>query len=273
MRGRFRSLSLGLALIAGLAASLATAPMAFASGPFSDWAAIVVAGDWHAHSGEPSEVFDNARRDLTKAFVSAGFSPANISQFSVRPEHYPKETVLKSGPQSVHDRMLALSKQAAGGCLIYFTSHGAPTGVVVDTEIWGPDSVGDFVDEACAGRPTVVVVSACFSGVFVPALEGPNRMVLTAARPDRTSFGCGQADRYTYFDGCFLQSMPQAHDFTTLALSTRECVARLEVATHATPPSEPQISIGAQLRPMLPLYAFQAPPDRTLASAKTNTAH
>src|SRR5690242_11586534 len=25
----------------------------------SDWAAIVVAGDWHSHSGAPSQVFDN----------------------------------------------------------------------------------------------------------------------------------------------------------------------------------------------------------------------
>jgi hypothetical protein len=273
MRGRFRFASLGLALIAGLALSLTAAPAAFAGGPFSDWAAIVIAGDWHAHSGEPSEVFDNARRDLTKAFVSAGFSPNNISQFSVRPERYPKETVLKSAQNGIVDRLTTLAKQAPGGCLIYFTSHGAPTGVVLDQDIWGPNGVGTFVDAVCGSRPTVVVVSACFSGVFVPALEGPNRMVLTAARPDRTSFGCGQQDRYTYFDGCFLQSMPQAHDFTGLALATRECVAQLEIATQASPPSEPQIAIGAQLRPMLPLYAFQAPPDRTLASARTNPAH
>ena len=203
-----------------------------------------------------------------KAFVSAGFSAANISQFSVRPEHYPKETVLKSAPVPVHDRMLALSRQATGGCLIYFTSHGAPTGVVVDQQIWPPDGVGQFVDEACGDRPTVVVISACLSGIFVPALEGPNRMVLTAARPDRTSFGCGQQDRYTYFDGCFLRNIAQAHDFANLALATRECVARLEAETHASPPSEPQISIGAQLRPMLPLYAFQGSPNHALAAAK-----
>jgi len=264
-------LSLGVALIAGLALSLTTAPAAFAGGPFSDWAAIVVAGDWHAHSGDPSEVFDNARRDLAKAFVSAGFSPDNISQFSVRPEHYPKETVLKSAPESIHDRLLALSKQAPGGCLIYFTSHGAPTGVVLGDRIWDHASIGQFVDEVCASRPTVIVVSACFSGVFTDALDGPNRMVMTAARPDRTSFGCGQADHYTYYDGCFLQSMAQTHDFANLAVATRECVARQEIATHADPPSEPQISIGAQLRPMLPLYTFQAPPGHTLASAKTSS--
>ena len=258
--------SFGLAMAAWLLA----ANTALAGGPFSNWAAMVIAGDWHAHSGEPSEVFDNARRDLTKAFIAAGVSPANISQFSVRPGNYPKETVLKSAPQPVYERLMALAKQAPDGCLIYFTSHGAPEGVVVDDAPWSPEGVAQMIDRACGDRPTVVVVSACFSGVFVPALEGPNRMILTAARADRTSFGCGQADRYTYFDGCFLQSLLQAHDFTALAGATQACVAKLETDTHVSPPSEPQVSIGPQLRPMLPLFAFQPQPSHALASAKPN---
>ena len=262
-----------LARALGLARAfwLAAAGGASAGGVFSNWAGIVVAGDWHAHSGEPSEVFDNARRDLTKAFINAGFSPANISQFSVRPERYPAEAPLKSGPEQVTSRLTELTQKATGGCQIYFTSHGAPTGVVVDQNIWSPGPVGQFIDSTCGVRPTVVVVSSCFSGVFVPALEGPNRMVLTAARPDRTSFGCGQADRYTYFDGCFLQSMSQTHDFTALALATRACVAKLEADTHVSPASEPQIVIGPQLRAMLPLYAFQPQPSHALAAARSSS--
>mgnify|MGYP006209079615 CR=1 FL=1 len=31
----------------------------------------------------------------------------------------------------------------------------------------------------------VVVISACYSGGFVPALKNPDTLVLTAARPDR----------------------------------------------------------------------------------------
>ena len=267
MGWRTRILSLGLALLVSLAAT----PAALASGPFADWAAVVIAGDWHAHSGEPSEVFDNARRDLTKAFIGAGFSPDNISQFSVRPSRYPSEGVLRSAPAPVANRLKELTQKAAGGCLVYFTSHGAPEGVVVDQDIWSPVPVGQLIDATCGNRPTVVVISACFSGVFVPALEGPNRMILTAARRDRTSFGCGQADRYTYFDGCFLQSLPQSHDFTALAWATRACVGKLEVKTHASPPSEPQISIGPLLRPMLPLLAFDSQPTHALASAKSGS--
>ncbi len=105
----------------------------------------------------------------------------------------------------------------------------------------------------------VVVISACFSGVFVPALAKSNRMVLTAARPDRTSFGCGQDNKYPYFDDCFLSSMPQARDFGGLSGAVRECVRARETAERMTPPSEPQVFVGGELRPMLPLYAFEAP--------------
>ena len=44
---------------------------------------ILVAGDYRAHSGAPSKVFDNARHDLAKAFAKIGFNNANMVQFSV----------------------------------------------------------------------------------------------------------------------------------------------------------------------------------------------
>ena len=74
-----------------------------------------------------------------------------------------------------------------------------------------PVAAGPFANWAA-----IVVISACFSGVFVPALAGDQRMILTAARPDRTSFGCGESDKYPYFDDCFLSSAPQARDFLDL---------------------------------------------------------
>jgi hypothetical protein len=287
-----------------LAAVLAIAPAALAASPFADWAVIVVAGDDHAHSGAPSQAFDNARRDLVKDLVAEGFASANISQFSAKaldtpapvapapkgpapkdkhphkapiaapspPAATSNETApLISDPKSIYLEMQQLTKRATGGCLIYFTSHGGPGAVLVGKSAITPNIMGQMVDAACGQRPTVAIISACFSGIFVEALNGPNRMVLTAARPDRTSFGCGEADRYTYFDGCFLQSLPQSHDFAALGNATRACVSRREIETHAEPPSEPQMEVGAQLRLILPLYAFNAPPG-SLVDAGVNAA-
>ena len=83
----------------------------------------------------------------------------------------------------------------------------------------------------------------------MPTLAGANRVVLTAARPDRTSFGCGEADQYTFFDDCFLQALPMSGDFAMLGDLTRKCVAVREQQMHATPPSEPQLSIGPNVGP------------------------
>jgi len=256
---RTRSLALVWALMLGLGL-WSGAGAARAAGAFANWTAIVVAGDWHAHSGAPSEVFDNARRDLAHAFITAGFSPDHVRQFSMRPERYPAEAPLKSDLESINGELSRLTAIAPAGCLVYFTSHGAPTGIVVGGAIWNETTMAQIVDDACGKRPTVVVISACFSGALMSAVDGPNRMVLTAARPDRTSFGCGEADRYTFFDTCVLQQLPLVGDFAALGSAVRACVALREQDLHAWPPSEPQISVGAALRPMLPFYAFTRPP-------------
>ena len=102
-----------LALLIGLI-WLAAAPAASAS-PFSDWSWVVVAGDWHAHSGGPSEAFDNARRDVTQAFERAGFDPANLRQFSVRPELYKGAGARPSPtPQAIGQRARRPDRQGPG---------------------------------------------------------------------------------------------------------------------------------------------------------------
>ena len=243
-----------LALVTGLWLAFAAVPAA--AGPFDDWAAVVVAGDWHAHSGGPSEAFDNARRDVSAALERAGFRSQNLRQFSVRPERYKGEGLGKSSPNDIYTGLLELTAKAPGGCLVYVSSHGSPQGVLVDQQILPPGVLGAMLDRTCGERPTVVILSACFSGVFVPTLAASNRMVLTAARPDRSSFGCGEADKYPYFDTCFLDSMPNAPDFPALARAVQACVADREIKEGMKPPSEPQVWVGSGLKPLLPLYGF-----------------
>lgn len=253
---------LGRAGIVGAFLSFLLAFPAFAQGPFQDWAAVVVAGDFHGSNGGPTEVFDNARRDVTKELQRLGFSADNIRQFSVRPQRY-KDRLLKSDPRAIYESLGELSNKARSGCLVYFTSHGAPQGVLIDQDILTPGILGRILDETCQSRPTVVIMSACFSGVFVRPLAQPNRMILTAARPDRTSFGCGADNIYPFFDDCVLKSSPAAKDFAALALAVKSCVAVREIAEGMNPPSEPQVWIGGELRPMLPLYAFPTGPPKS----------
>ena len=244
-------------VLAALGVVLAASCAQSAPSPFADWAAVVVSGDFHAaHTNNPTETFDNARRDVAAALIRKGFAAGNLREFSVRPERYPDIKPGKADLDPIYKGLTDLTQQAKSGCLVYFTSHGSPQGVVLDGQILPPQLMDEMVSEACGKRPTVVIISACFSGVFVPAMADSNREIITAARPDRSSFGCSESDKYPYFDACMLHVLPQAHDFVALGPEVQQCVAQREAETGASPPSEPQFYVGPALRPILPLMAF-----------------
>lgn len=242
----------------GVRGALALFLLMFVNSPagatgFADWGAIVVAGDWHAHSGAPSEVFDNARRDIAATLVQLGMKPQNVLQFSMRPERYPKANPAHSDPASIANALWDLSNRTSAGCLVYFTSHGSPEGLELNDDVLPPRKMAQMINNACGDRPTVVIVSACYSGVFIPALAAPNRFVFTAARPDRTSFGCGESDKYTFFDTCVMQDLRKSGDFPDLAHEVQACVAARE-KKEGVYPSEPQLAIGASAAKDLPTW-------------------
>ena len=239
-----------------LAWSLA-GPSSARAGDFDDWAVVVVAGDWRSSTGRDTDAFDNARRDLTSALAQAGFAPGNIRQYSLRPRRSGDDPVISVQAADVARGTVDVASRARGGCLFYVTSHGNQHGVVFGPDMMmTPQMLDRLLTEACGTRPTVAIVSACFSGVFVPGLGKPNRMILTAARPDRSSFGCGDRDRYPYFDACMLESLPTAGDFPTLATRVRSCVARREQEMLLTPPSEPMVAMGSQAQLVIPMLRF-----------------
>jgi hypothetical protein len=256
----------GIGVVVGwVAAFLATA--AFAEGPgqtpprspFNDWSAIVVAGDWRSGDGRHTEAFDNARRDVAATLVALGVKPENITQLSTRPDGDAAASA-RLTPRAMVEGMRASAARTRGGCLVYYTSHGSPDGVVLDimgrVNLLSPKDLALFLDNTCPGRPAIVFVSACYSGVFVPHLQGPQRMVMTAARGDRSSFGCSTDDKYPFFDDCFLQSVGKARNFPALAPAIQACVARKETDLGLGPPSEPQVSIGPDLRLSLSMMPF-----------------
>ena len=223
---------------------------------FDGWASAIIAADWRTSHGEPIQAFDNARRDLTSGFLAAGFPRADMYDATLRPDVTPVTTAADAVRA-----MQATTTRATRGCFLYFTSHGGP-----EYMVFGPDqrlaptNMVTLVRELCQTRPTVVVISACFSGIFVDSLAAPNRMIMTAARRDRSSFGCSEDATYPYFDACVISSLPTATDFIALATATRACVKDRETAEGLSPASEPQVSIGASMQLLLPTLRFTRPP-------------
>jgi hypothetical protein len=96
--------------------------------------------------------------------------------------------------------------------------------------------------------PTVVIASGCYSGSFAAGpMPAPNRIIMTAARADRPSFGC-QADRtYTVFDECLLAALPRARLWHGVFDITNACVRQREAEMRVLP-SQPQHFYGERVR-------------------------
>ena len=71
------------------------------------------------------------------------------------------------------------------------------------------------------------------------------RVILTAARRDRPSFGCNAGLEYTLFDRCVLDNLIKGVAWAVVMNKARGCVADEERRLKAVP-SEPQIYVGAE---------------------------
>lgn len=140
--------------------------------------------------------------------------------------------------------------------MLYLTSHGDPEHtLLVDMDPLPLDQIGAQDLAGILAEHTfkwkVVVVNACYSGGFVPPLAGDGTLVITAARPDRSSFGCGSDSDATYFGRAWLvDALNQNPDPIAAFQLAKAEVARWERHDKLTP-SEPQISLGAGISAQL----------------------
>ena len=104
----------------------------------------------------------------------------------------------------------------------------------------------------------LVIVSACFAGIFVPPLANDDTIVLTAADAKNTSFGCGAERDWTYFgDALFRQSLRHGRDLQQAFDNARSLIHGWELMDRATP-SNPQGHFGPALVARLAPF-FAAP--------------
>ncbi len=201
--------------------------------PTAGYKVVLVAGD------DSLKVFDNAVGVMGHQLrARRGFAPDDTRVLSARLGGEQKATL-----QHVMDAVADMKPATGQGCLVFATSHG-----VQDGGLWlsasqtplSPLALDLALNTGCGDAPTVVVISACFSGSFVqPPMARPNRIILTAARPDRTSFGCKAGRRFTVYDQCLLRSLGAATDWRHVYDQTRFCVGEEELREQVVP-SEPQ---------------------------------
>jgi Peptidase C13 family len=207
------------------------------------WRVVLAAGD------NAEQVFDDATHALTRRLVAAGVPAAHIHRLSASSAQVHGGVELATAANLLRS-IADLQPGPRGRCFVFLTSHGeqeAGLWLARSDRALHPDELAAALSRGCGAAPTVVVVSGCYSGNFaVGRMASPNRIILTAARRDRPSFGCQPGRTYTFFDECLLGALPKSINWHQVFRGATRCVTREEHALSERP-SYPQAYFGRQV--------------------------
>jgi hypothetical protein len=113
---------------------------------------------------------------------------------------------------------------------LYLTSHGSrdfklqlsQPGLAL--EALSADKLGEMV-RALPIKHKVVMISSCFSGGFVTKIKDDNMLIITASEADKTSFGCHDRAKMTYFGEAFFNdALLRSNSFVDAFYRARDIV-------------------------------------------------
>jgi len=118
---------------------------------------------------------------------------------------------------------------------LILTSHGSQEGLAVNAgrsaETLKPSNLAGMLKRTGI-RYKVVIISACYSGVFIPPIADADTLVVTAADANHSSFGCEDKAKWTYFgDAFFNTALRQTSNLKEAFLLARSLVSKRELRT------------------------------------------
>ena len=152
-------------------------------------------------------------------------------------------------------RIAEIMDPAEDVLVLYTTSHGAKIGLVhhygdTDYGILAPARLKEVLEELGIER-RLLIISACYSGVFVPELSSPDTAILTAASSQRTSFGCEPENDWTFYgDALVNNALRKPISLTDAANEATRQIAVWEIERRLTA-SLPQITVGENVEAWL----------------------
>lgn len=135
--------------------------------------------------------------------------------------------------------------------VLYSTGHGAPYGLTYHDGDEGfgvltPARLATLLQELGL-RNRLLILSACYSGTFVPALWSDTTALFTAASAGRTSFGCAADNDWTFFgDAMINRALRRPQPLAAASTEALRLVGEWE-AGKGLEPSYPQVSIGSRV--------------------------
>ncbi len=144
---------------------------------------------------------------------------------------------------------------------LYLTSHGSAKHEfsIVQQGMSLPDLTAERLGEMIKALPIkwkVIAVSACYSGGFIPFLESPTTLVMTASSKVRKSFGCTDTSEMTYFGRAyFKEALPEADSFEAAFAKSDTLIAQWEKELdEEVIHSLPQMVMGEEIKQYLPRW-------------------
>ena len=98
-------------------------------------------------------------------------------------------------------------------------------------------------------QPVVLALSACYSGSFITPLKNTNRIILTAADKDHSSFGCNYLSSNTFFvEETFGTSFDLKKSLLEVFESAKTNIDKKEKRMGLSPASNPQVEVGTAMK-------------------------
>jgi hypothetical protein len=156
-------------------------------------------------------------------------------------------------------RIAELMDEREDVLVLYTTSHGAKWGLYYNDADNGfgavsPIRLATLLAELGI-RNRLLILSACYSGVFVPTLKSDESVIVTAAAADRASFGCLADNDWTFFgDALVNRALRKPQPLASAFAEATGLIAAWEPQVGAEP-SHPQIAVGSAARWLTALEA------------------
>ena len=222
-----------------------------------------------------------ARTLFAKRFAAAGHemllvnNPSTLSRYPLA-----SLTNLETAVDDIAGKMdrdndilfLLLTSHGTEDHLLYVNMDPLPLDQIA------PEDLADIFAKAKI-RYKAIVISACYSGGFIDALKDDSTMIVTAARADRSSFGCGSDSDITDFGRAFFVDGLNHNDtFTGAFAEANKLVDDWESRDHeehsqpqfvTTPRIDAQLKLwraGITLGPPVPFIAIKPTSDALTVS-------
>ena len=182
-----------------------------------------------------------------------------------------QDAPVRASPESLKaalERAGALADPREDVIVLYATTHGSrEEGLRYrdsgrEISHIGPAALaGMLAGSGAANR--LVILSACYSGMFLPHLATDRSVVIAAAAPDRPSFGCDPGNDWTYFgDALVNRALRKPQRLAAAFAEAKNLVTGWEKRGNLRT-SNPQISIGRSAAAWLTPLERRAPRQAT----------